>query len=51
MRAKLEEWVGLDARIMIPIGFGLTIENSGLVGHAVGHNRTSSRTAFRVSGC
>jgi hypothetical protein len=29
--------------------FGLAIENSGLVGHAVGHNRTIGRAAFRVS--
>jgi hypothetical protein len=36
---------------MIPAGFGLAIGNSGPVGHAVGHNRTSSCTAFRVSGC
>jgi hypothetical protein len=34
---------------MIPDRFGLAIGNSEPVGHAVGHNRASGRTAFRVS--
>jgi hypothetical protein len=38
-----------DLRIMIPAQFGLVIENSGLVGHAVGHSRTIGCAAFRVS--
>ena len=38
-----------DTRIMIPDDFGLTIGDSRPVGHAVGHNRSSGRTPFRVS--
>jgi hypothetical protein len=34
---------------MIPAKFGLAIGNSVPVGHAVGHNRMSGCTAFRVS--
>ena len=34
---------------MIPARFGLTIANSGPVGHAVGHNRSFGRTPIRVS--
>jgi hypothetical protein len=34
---------------MIPDEFGLAIGECGPVGHAVGHNRTLARTAFRVS--
>ena len=34
---------------MIPGRFGLAIGNSGVVGHAVGHNCTLGRTPFRVS--
>jgi hypothetical protein len=33
---------------MIPDKLGSSIGNSGPVGHAVGHDRTSSRAAFRV---
>jgi hypothetical protein len=39
-----------DARIMIPTEFGLAIRDSGPVGHAIGHNRRSRHTPFRVSG-
>jgi hypothetical protein len=35
---------------MIPAYFGSTVGHSGLVGHAVGHNRNIGRTGFRVSG-
>jgi hypothetical protein len=38
-----------NPRIMIPAKFGLAIGNSVPVGHAVGHNRMSGCTAFRVS--
>jgi hypothetical protein len=38
-----------NTRIMIPARFGLAIGDSGLIGHAVGHNRMSCRTPFRVS--
>jgi hypothetical protein len=34
---------------MIPAEFDLTIGQSGPIGHVVGHNRASGRTAFRVS--